>query len=531
MKILNPTMITGVHAMSMFIRCRNMICGATAMALTGLLTIAAGCDAFGGAVPVTPEGEALARQKEAAAALAAEASADFESLAAANSATAVDDLLAQLAARPGVVSAGLSSDGATIVVALNDGEVISLFTDEKHRAQWQASGAPRPIVPDARPASGAEPFDARSATRGKAAAAAQSLTPEEFIVCDPEAYPQSNKACIVMNFPFQFNQATDKIKTPLERAKFSVTTFRLQTFADVKALQDSLADCGVLYISTHGGVGETRTGIEANILATEIEIVQGAALPQQMSELLAIYNGGEVNEYLAPVGAAGRAYWGLTPSYFKTATYKNTFVFVDACQSDTPVAAGGDSLRAAFLERGAGAFLGWSDSISTKFSNPATEEIFEGLAPVDLAVQGVSISTNPSMPSAFESYVPTVQVQPPAAGIEVRLHIMGTDFFSRSETLLTDEFGEADFSSVPGASAGVTDTLTAVAGGADNGVTVVSAAKTNNPTLLESCQLAWQAGTVSIASLNFAVGPSTHAGFNIVCNNPEATTMTTFVKF
>ncbi len=501
------------------------------MALVLVLAIAPACDILGGAIPVSPEGEALAAQMEAAARLASDASAEFEALAAGGSAAAVNETIAELEARPGVVSAGLSSDGSTIVVELEDGETLSLFTDEKHRSQWQASGAPRPVVFDEAVGPEYVPTVVRDHAQSKSAGTAQDITQEDYIVCDAEAYPQSAKAIIVMNFPHQFNQSVDKIKEPLERAKFNVNTMRLQTFADIKALRNNLSDCGVFYISTHGGVETTRAGFEANVLATEIEFAQGPALAQQMSELTAIYSVGEVNEYMAIVGAAGRAYWGLTPAFFRTATYKNTFVFVDACQSDATVASGGDRLRSAFLDRGAGAFLGWNDSISTKFSNPATEAIFDGLAPVDLSVTGVDIFTAPTTPAAFESYVPTVQVVPPAAGIEIRLHITGSDLFSRTETQFTDEFGEATFSSVPGATAGVTDTLTAVAGGADNGVTVVAAAKTSNPTLSEACRLPWQNEEVSIAGLNFATGPSTHAGFNIVCNNPDATTTTEVVKF
>lgn len=486
-----------------------------------------GCDLFGPLTPPGPEALALAEEKEPAARLAASAAADFEALVNAGGTTPVDDLIAALRNEPGVTSAELSVDGSTIVIQLDDGQRIALFTDEKNRSQWQTGGSPRLVVPDAPPPVAPERSPVVDSRKAQAAAA----DPDDFIVCDETSFPQASRACVVMNFPGQFGQNTDAIKTPLERAGFTVDVIRLSNISDVKNLQANLSGCGVIYISTHGGVGETRLGKQANLLATEIEIAQGDALAQQMQEMLGAYSGGEINQNLAVVGANGKAYWGLTPDFFASANYKNTMVFIDACQSDHPVGAGGQSLKDVFLDRGAGAFIGWSDSISTKFSNPAAAGVFDGLAPADIGVQSMSIFTDPSNPSASQAYVPTVQVTPPAAGIEVRMSIVGTDFFRRSETRLTDAFGEATFSSVPGGATGVTDTITAVTGGADNGATVVDVSVKNDPTLPDSCRLPWQNGEVSIANLKFSLRTGANANYNLVCNNPDVTTTDKVVKF
>jgi hypothetical protein len=111
------------------------------------------------------------------------------------------------------------------------------------------------------------------------------------------------------------------------------------------------------------------------------------------------------------------------------------------------------------------------------------------------------------------------------------MSIVGTDFFRRSETRLTDAFGEATFSSVPGGATGVTDTITAVTGGADNGATVVDVSVKNDPTLPDSCRLPWQNGEVSIANLKFSLRTGANANYNLVCNNPDVTTTDKVVKF
>ncbi len=498
-------------------------------AMAALCPMILGCDPMGGLIPPGAEATALGTEKEPAARLAESSAVDFEALVASGGTTPVEDLIDDLKVAPGVADAYLSVDGSTIIVELTDGERISLFTDEKHRAQWQADGSGRRILADAA-------LDVVESIRTdpglrKSAAVAMGSTPDDFIICDETSFPQAPKACVVMNFPGQFRQDSANITTPLERAGFNVDVIRLQTIADVKQFQDSLSDCGVIYISTHGGVGETRAGKSANILATEIEIAQGSALASQMQEILGAYSGSQVNQNLAITGAAGKAYWGLTPEFFSQATYQNTMVFVDACQSDKTVDAGGDQLKDAFLGNGAGAFIGWNESISTKFSNPAVAAIFDGLAPADLGVTSLSIFTDPSDPGADQDYLPIVQVQPPVEGIEVRMSIVGTDFFRRSETKLTDSFGEAMFAVVPGGDAGVTDTITAVTGGADNGATVVDVSVKNDPTLPESCKLLWKSGAVSIANLKYSLRSGASAGFNLVCNNPDITTTDKVVKF
>lgn len=488
-----------------------------------------GCEPAANTLPPGPEAMALSAIKEAAARMASEAAIDFEALVAAGETTPVEDLVATLKSQTGVADATIGADGSTIVIELDDGEIISLFTDEKNRAQWQDAGSGRRIVSDAS-SDGTQSVRTDWGQRKGLHVAADPVG-DSFIICDETSFPQAQNACVVMNFPGQFNQDSDAITKPLERAGYNVNVVRLETFADIKALQQSLSSCGVLYISTHGGVGQTRQGKNANILATEIEIAQGAALPSQMQSLLSTYSGGEVNEFLTVTGANGKSYWGLTPAFFATGTYKNTMVFVDACNSDATIPSGGEPLKDAFLDHGAGAYIGWSASISTKFSNPAVAAIFDGLAPAEIGIESMTIFTDPSDPGAGESYVPVIQVQPPTAGVEVRLSIAGTDFFRRSETQTTDSFGEATFASVPGGDAGVTDTITAVTGGADNGATVVDVSVKNDPTLPEACKLLWQNGQVSIANLKYSLRNGADASFNLVCNNPDITTTDKVVKF
>ena len=117
-------------------------------------------------------------------------------------------------------------------------------------------------------------------------------------------------------------------------------------------------------------------------------------------------------------------------------------------------------------------------------------------------------------------------MDPPAPDIEVHLSITGTDGFSRSETQITDAGGNVTFSIVPGGAGAVQDTVTAVAGGANNAATVLSVLQAS-PELQKIYDLPWNPVEVTVQDVLSIADPS----FNLICNNSKAVQQATFVKF
>lgn len=488
--------------------------------------VASGCDTLN-LPPLGPEEEAIAAAKEPVSRLINEASTDFEALASSGTADPVQAIIDALAGSEGVATVERSIDGSTVIITLSNGEIVSLITDGKDRADWQVASG-RSAVADP-PAHEAGPRTFHPGLRKTLANAAGA--DDDFIICEPTSFPQSKKACVVVAFQSQFNLNTDTITEPLSRAGYEVNVMNLATVADIVALRDALSTCGVLYISTHGSVSKTQAGDNANILSTELPLGQGDELRNQLRQLRANFSVDEIKTLLANTSGSGTARWGLTPAFFRSANYPNSLVFIDACQSDTAVGAGGDQLRKAFLDNGAGAFVGWTNSVSARLANPAAAGVFNGLAPEDLGVQSIELVTDPNNPGAGQSYEPLVQLSPPLAAVEVRLHIIGTDGFNRSETKMSDATGFVRFATVPGGAAGVEDTITVVTGGPQNGATVVNVTVQNNPALNGIWKLRWRPDEVEVADLVYSVSVDAHPSFNLACNNPDTTQTQTIIKF
>jgi hypothetical protein len=218
----------------------------------------------------------------------------------------------------------------------------------------------------------------------------------------------------------------------------------------------------------------------------------------------------------------------LTPEFFSSMQYPNSFVYVDACNSSKEVPSGGNSLRDAFRNNGAGAYVGWNGPISTKFSNPVAESVFDGLSPTTAQVTGVQVTTSPDDPGPGESYVPTATVNPPEEGVEVRLSVKGDDGFRRTETGTTDASGSFVFAAIPGGAGEVTDIVTVVAGGADNGATVLNVLQ-DDPQVNKVHALPWgkDPDGHSVADLGYTAETT----YNLVCNDIELTDTKKVVKF
>ena len=461
---------------------------------------------------LTPAQKAIYDDELPAISLALQASTQFESAFAANQSDPMGALVTSLQSNPDVAQVERFDDDATIIVTMKTGIAFSLPLAEKNRV-W---------VKQAKPSLGNPPPGSDLSVDAPAIASA--------IVCDPTTFPQSKKACIVPAFQNEFNQNFSSMSQSLQRVGFQVTTFSLKTAQDLTNLQNSLKDCGVLYISSHGGRGKNleKPPKGGNNITTEIEV----GLPDKdkfassLVDMIGAF-GGDMQRFLGVTAHGGKVFYTLTPEFWTTVKYPNTLVYADACSSDKdlPASMPGGSLKDAFRKNGAGAFMGWKGPIDSGISDWVANKVFDGLAPKALNITGITADA-PTSVGAGVSYSVSATVQPPTAGIELRLGVKGTDGYSKEETKTTDASGKVTFSSVPGGAAGVVDTVTVSAGGADTSNTATSVV-VNDPTLQNPRKVPGLPATASVSTFICDAG----SNFNLACNNTNLTSTKTIVKF
>ncbi|MGB5547547.1 MAG: hypothetical protein WBM74_13315 [Polyangiales bacterium] len=495
-----------------------------AVALFAIWLSAGGCS---GGTEIPAEVREQMELKAAAAQSAGDASLYFDEEVLAGNPDPLSALISYLRADPNVREVELSIDGATVMAVLFNDERIAVMTDEKNRDEWQTvtNGQIVPLLQQ-KPRWGPTVWKAGD----RFSQGFDELAPilkSDSIICDEATFPQSKEACLIMNFQSEFQQDVSRISDPLSRAGYNVKNLSLKTVADVRNLRETLAECGVIYMSSHGNVRKNMAGQYGNVVTTEIELdfKNEGKFASDLVDLIELF-GADLMDQVSIDAHKGKAYWSLTPAFFASISYRNSFVYVDACNSDKDVPEGGSRLRQAFQANGAGAFIGWSGPISTRFSNPAAEAIFDGLAPKVAGISAVNVTVSPSDPGPRESYVPTAAISPALDGVPVKISVSGTDDFSFSESLLTDASGMAVFSVIPGGEGEVVDTITVVAGGADNTATVVNVVQ-NDPTLAGVWKLPWNPAQESLSSLTSTAVDN----YNLICNNLDVTETTTVIKF
>ncbi len=480
-----------------------------------------------GATETPAEVKEQVELKTPAAQSAADASLYFDNEVLTGSADPVGALITYLQTDPNIRTVELSIDGATVMAVLFNDERVAIMTDEKSRDEWRII-ANSQIVPllQEEPTRGPtlwNPGDRLYERLGKLVPAAKS----DSIICSEATFPQSKEACLIMNFQSEFQQDVSKISDPLGRAGYNVRILSLKTIGDLRNLRETLGECGVIYVSSHGNVRKNILDNYGNAIATEIELdfKNKGSFTSDLVDLIEIF-GADLNTHLSVDAHRGKVYWSLTPEFFASISYRNSFVYVDVCNSDKDVPPGGSRLRDAFRGNGAGAFIGWTGPISTRFSNPAAEAIFDGLAPKVAGISSVDVTISPPDPGPAESYLPTATISPAIEGVPVKISISGTDGFAFTETSTTDSGGMAVFSLVPGGAGEVIDTITVVAGGADNTATVVDVVQ-NDPDLADVWKLPWNPAQESLSSLT----SSAVENYNLICNNLNVTETTTVIKF
>jgi len=488
-------------------------------------------DPLAGIDPSTPYYEDVRDLVDAAEA-ATGAKDQFEALVASGDADPVQSLIDALEDDPDITNVELSIDGATVEATLSNGIVVGIATDERDRDDWiitEQEGASAKVAADNK--SVIPSIEGPVPVRGSGWASTHADDSDGSIICDETTYPQSKTACMIMGFQEQFdpfNEQPPKLTEPLQRAGYEIKNLTLKTPQDLVTLQQELPNCGVIYIQSHGKVRKNLDGTFGNNITTEIEL--DLKNPTSIFDMMEVF-GDNWQRFLSAdsIGKADQAIvaWSLTPEFFAQFDYKNSFVYADVCNSDYPTM--GNQLADVFLAKGAGAFVGWQGPIANGIAKLTAELVFDALAPTEAVtgVDSVTISTDPADPGAGQSYVPSAQVSPIVAGMQIKLSISGTDGFSFTETVTTDVGGQAVFTTIPGGAGGVVDTLTVVAGGADNSAALAEIIR-NNPELENKVwSQPWSEKGYTVANLSVIASEL----YNLICNNQTLTETTTVVKF
>ncbi len=415
---------------------------------------------------------------------------------------------------------------------------VSLAEMTSNRWQTRPSATPAEVKPS-------HPAVHNSPGRSEAASVVPSSVLAN-ILCDPKNYPTTKTACIVRAFAEEMSQDTKTVADPLSRAGFTIRNYGLTSVDEVVALHNGLKDCGVVYVRTHGVMNEDFayefSGAEAgagcdpatptknhcgNHLMTQIALTKGTALPTLQAlktKLGRLVRSFGSSPHTSKDGTT-QTYLTLAPEFFADVSYSNALVYVDACHSDAPIPTppGGDQLREAFTQNGAGSFLGWSKAVPESIASAAAQGIFEKLAPKVSNIDSLTLSA-PSSQAAGQSYLPTVTIAPAQGGIDISLVVSRTDGRRYGGTKTTDASGLVTFDAIPGGAAGTVDTLTASAGGAADSTMVATVVK-NDPALQVDYSLF--SDDVSIANLN----ETSVKDFNLACANAKLTSRGTKVTF
>jgi hypothetical protein len=432
---------------------------------------------------------------------------------AAGDADPVGALVASLQADPDLAEVERLDDGGSVLASLND-VPFSVLVAEQTRAEWIE-------VPEG--ASGARPGDASEV--GVLSSGAASSPP---INCDPANYPRSKRACILRQLEFELGiHGEDSVEHFLQRAAFEIVPLLWPTKPqDIVELHQTLGTCGVIYILAHGHVGKNLAKQYGNHLATDIDIPR-----EENRQVLGAAFGQNGKRFFGKGGRVGKAHLTLSPHFFESLNYPNSFVFINSCSGDTEISgsaltAGGRQLRDVFREKGAGTFIGWTAPIPIAVGIPAAREIFRALSPEVEGIDAVTLTIEPADPDPGQAYTPIATVSPPQAGIEVGLSVRGSDGYTQDETGITGVNGDVFFSEVPGGQGEVTDIITVAAGAANNAQTALEAVL-NSPTLQKKYSLHGSPPVPSAQKLSRDGKPD----FNLVCNNPNLTQMQIVVKF
>ena len=220
--------------------------------------------------------------------------------------------------------------------------------------------------------------------------------------------PNTKKAIILAPFQFQFQGNLTGIKSYLTSAGYTVDCFENEV-ADITKFKGSFLDnYDVILIDTHGGTlcaspdGKTVFNLEGRTIllsGTKYHYDNFDAWVDNWfggwgwsSEWLSIFTTDAV------IGVCKKgAYLAMSSEDLDGCSFDNDFVFLNACES-AKYQTGSKSLFKSFLDKGAGAVMGFNKSVNIWYGNDFLELLVDGMTQgLCLSVASTYIKTKPYM--------------------------------------------------------------------------------------------------------------------------------------
>ena len=220
--------------------------------------------------------------------------------------------------------------------------------------------------------------------------------------------PNTKKAIILAPFQFQFQGNLTDIKSYLTSAGYTVDCFENEV-ADITKFKGSfLEKYDVILFDTHGGTlcaspdGKTVFNLEGRTIllsGTKYHYDNFDAWVDNWfggwgwsSEWLSIFTTDAV------IGVCKKgAYLAMSSEDLDGCSFDNDFVFMDACES-AKYQTGSKSLFKSFLDKGAGAVMGFNKSVNIWYGNDFLELLVNGMTQgLCLSVASTYIKTRPYM--------------------------------------------------------------------------------------------------------------------------------------
>ncbi len=220
--------------------------------------------------------------------------------------------------------------------------------------------------------------------------------------------PNTKKAIILAPFQFQFQGNLTGIKSYLTSAGYTVDCFENEV-ADITKFKGSfLEKYDVILFDTHGGTlcaspdGKTVFNLEGRTIllsGTKYHYDNFDAWVDNWfggwgwsSEWLSIFTTDAV------IGVCKKgAYLAMSSEDLDGCSFDNDFVFMDACES-AKYQTGSKSLFKSFLDKGAGAVMGFNKSVNIWYGNDFLELLVNGMTQgLCLSVASTYIKTRPYM--------------------------------------------------------------------------------------------------------------------------------------
>lgn len=220
--------------------------------------------------------------------------------------------------------------------------------------------------------------------------------------------PNTKKALILAPFQFQCQSNLTGIKSNLKSAGYSVDCFEDEA-ADITKFKGSFLErYDVILMDTHGATlcaspdGKTIFNLEGRTIlfsGTKYDYDNFDAWVDNWfsgwgwsSEWVSIFTTNAV------IGVCKKgAYLAMTAEDLEGASFENDFVFLDACES-AMYQTGSKSIFKSFLDKGAGAVMGFNKSVNIWYGNDFMELLVDGMTQgLSLSVASTYIKTLPYM--------------------------------------------------------------------------------------------------------------------------------------